>query len=594
MIKLDSLRRPLAHRRFVWLLVFLALLLTLPSLWTGLWADDYFHCILLTGNDPLGFQNEPTLDIFRFLDGDPVTTGRMMDAGVAPWWTLPEIKASFFRPLTAVTHWLDYSLWPASPELMHLHSLLWFAALVVAVSALYRLTITPAWIAGLAALLYAVDDARGMPVAWLANRNALIATLLGVLVLIAYIRWRRDGWRWGTWLGPALLIAALAAAEAAIAVGAYLAAYALTLDRGSWLQRFLRLAPYAVIVAVWWPAHHWLGYGTSGSGLYIDPSHEPLQLIQAIVERAPILLLAQIGVPSSSYYALTTDPNGILLWWLLALAVLLVLAAIARPLLKRDPVTRFWIIGMLLAVIPICSTFPHDRLLFFVGLGGMGLVAQLIARPAEYSGRRWYGLVLIVLIGIHMVIAPLNLPLNAWTVRMMDRIMDEDAMAIPGSPEVADQDLIMVNPPIPFLAGYYPVLRGAAQQPIPAHTRILAPGSEPLAIARLDLHSLHIRPARGFISGAMDTLMRSPAYPMQLGDRVELTGMSVEITDLTDDHRPAEAVFRFDRPLDDPSLIWLHWQDGYPVRFTPPPIGVTINLEPQQTLQVSRLLGAQE
>jgi hypothetical protein len=594
MIRIDSFRRLLAHRHSVWLLVVLALLLTLPSLWTGLWADDYYHCILLTGNDPLGFQNQPTLDIFRFLDGDPVVTGRLMDAGAAPWWTLPEIKASFYRPLTALTHWLDYSLWPATPELMHLQSLLWSAALVVAVTALYRLTISPAWVAGLAALLYAVDDARGLPVAWLANRNAVIAALLGVLVLIAYIRWRRDGWRWGAWLGPALLIAALAAAEAAIAVGAYLAAFALTLDRGSWLKRFLPLAPHAVIVAIWWPAHHWLGYGTSGSGLYIDPSHEPLQLLQAIVERAPVLLLAQIGAPSSSYYALTTNPRAILIWWLLALVVLLVMAAIVRPLLKRDPVTRFWIIGMLLAVIPICSTFPHDRLLFFVGLGGMGLVAQLIARPAEYSGRRWYGLVLVTLIGLHLVIAPLYLPLNAWTVRMMDRVMTEDALALAVSPEVADQELIMVNPPIPFLAGYYPVLRGAARQPIPAHTRILAPGSEPLAIERLDLHSLRVRPANGFISGAMDTLMRSPAYPMQSGERVELTGMSVEITELTGDHRPAEAVFRFDRPLDDLSLIWLHWQDGYPVSFTPPPIGATINLEAQQTLQLSRLLGSEK
>ncbi|MGH9462952.1 MAG: hypothetical protein ACRD1X_17200 [Vicinamibacteria bacterium] len=35
---------------------------------------------------------------------------------------------------------------------------------------------------------------------------------------------------------------------------------------------------------------------------------------------------------------------------------------------------------MLLAVVPITAGFPHDRLLFFVGIGGMALLAMLLVR----------------------------------------------------------------------------------------------------------------------------------------------------------------------------------------------------------------------
>jgi hypothetical protein len=52
------------------------------------------------------------------------------------------------------------------------------------------------------------------------------------------------------------------------------------------------------------------------------------------------------------------------------------------------------------------------------------------------------------------------------------------------------------------------------------------------------------------------------------------------VTALTADGRPAEARFRFDRPLDDPSLRWLRWEDGVYVRFEPPPVGEKVTLPP--------------
>ena len=65
-----------------------------------------------------------------------------------------------------------------------------------------------------------------------ASYTTSIALTLAIPVLLLHDRWRREGWRPGAWLGPLVLGVALLAGESALAIGAYLAAYALHLDRG--------------------------------------------------------------------------------------------------------------------------------------------------------------------------------------------------------------------------------------------------------------------------------------------------------------------------------------------------------------------------
>jgi hypothetical protein len=54
--------------------------------------------------------------------------------------------------------------------------------------------------------------------------------------------------------------------------------------------------------------------------------------------------------------------------------------------------------------------------------------------------------------------------------------------------------------------------------------------------------------------------------------------MTVEITELTADGRPAEALFEFPFRLEDPELKWLKWEDGIYVPFDLPQVGTTLSL----------------
>jgi hypothetical protein len=148
------------------------------------------------------------MDLHMTVPGNPEANARMVDVGLLPWWTTPDLRIAFFRPLAALTHWLDYRLWPDSAPLMHAHSLLWAALCVAAGTLLYRRLVAPdsPMVAGVAAYLFAIDSARGGAMSSLAIRNALIALFFGVLTVLAHVRWRQWGWRSGGVVAPALLV----------------------------------------------------------------------------------------------------------------------------------------------------------------------------------------------------------------------------------------------------------------------------------------------------------------------------------------------------------------------------------------------------
>jgi hypothetical protein len=585
-------RRILTHRFFPLYIALLAVILTLPSLNAGLLVDDYHHKLLMTGsNSPIRILDSP-IDMFNFFNGDPERISELMDYGFLPWWTYDKIKGAFWRPLASITHWLDYTLWPDTPPLMHLQSLLWYGALVMAVAFLYRRFEAAPLIAGLAALLYAIDDAHGTPVGFLANRNALMATLFGVLAIIAHDKWRRNNWRFGILAGPVLLVASLLTAEAGISTCAYLAAYMFFIDRSSWHQRIISMIPYVSVVIVWRFLWTHLGYGMENVGVYVDPLSEPLRFAFALKDRAPFLLLGQLALPPSDITMMLPPWYSIPLWRG-ALIFLGFLAFVFTPLLRKDGTARFWAMGMLLSILPICATFPSDRLLTFVGIGAMGLVSQLLFvvfgetqyRPKPIFWRIPATILAVIFILAHLIIAPPALAFRAANPMMPKKIIKKLSINKPLDSSVRNQDLIIVNPPLAFVVMTSTVLWESDFQFMPRRLRVLTSSLlRPVKIYRPDSNTLVIQPEYGYYPWVLDALFRHEKHPFSIGDRVELTDMTVEILELTGDNRPAKAAFTFAVPLEDPSLRWLQYKDGSFVPFTPPAIGETVVLQSEKLL----------
>lgn len=555
----------------------------LPALRLGIVGDDYFHRLMLLGVEPFA-QGSPLMTLFTFFHGAE-GNAPLIEIGVMPWWAEPEVTAAFFRPLTAATHMLDYALFPDLFWLQHLHSLLWFALGVGLVATLYRRLLPTPAVAGLAALLFAVEDAHAIPVAWLANRNALVALVFGVAALLLHVKWRQTSER--KWLPAALLAACLglAAGEAALGALAYVAAWQGLVDGPGWRRRLTGLAPWVGLGLVYIALYGALGYGASHSGLYVDPGADPLRFGAALLERWPLLMAAQwFSAPVDVWLFLPRGPQ-------LAMSgaaglALLGVTWLLWELLRSSPMARFWAAGMVLCLVPPCGAFPLDRLVLFAGIGAFALLALLGDRalalltvePAGGASRdprrlvRWSVVALLVL---HGPIAMVSLPLRVQMLESMGNIFSLGAAAGPTDAGVVDQTFVFVTGSELPVAYTIPT-RVAEGRPAPRRVAQLASMISDNTVSRPDERSLTIEPDGGFLAAMMDTLTRHPEDRFEQGERIERVDFVAHVDAITDDGRPARVTFRFEVPLEDPTLVWLAFVDGAPVTFDLPAVGETV------------------
>lgn len=580
---LDRLKRLLASPRFPWIAAALAVVLFLPTLDVGLMMDDYLHRVTYEG----GFQivPRPNWDLFRFVGPDRAEFAATRDFGAIPWWAPQDHKLAFFRPISGMSHWFDYHFFPDHPGVMHAENVLLFAGMVVFAGLLYRRFMAPAWAAGLATLLFAWDDAHSFVVVWIANRNALFAGLFGLLALWLHDRRRRDGARAAGVLAPVALALGLLSGEAALAALGYLGAYALFLDDEAPRERLKSLVPHVVVGALWAAVYKVLGYGAAGNGFYIDPGSEPVAFALAAVKRLPILLLAQFGLPPADIWAQTTETKVAPL--LAAAAVLAGLGVVFARVLRKDRTCLFFATGMLFSLIPVCATWPNDRLLLFSSFGAFGLIATFLSRAfaverpgPRFSARAVAGLMVL----IHVILAPLLLPVRARTVgHLLHAYIENAARTLP---ESTAKTYVVVNAPDPLTAGiagsvhYYRAVPKPLLSSLP-HLRLLAVVAEgDEIIERIDDHTLSLIATKGLFHDPLSQVFRSPSLPFHTGDVVNEKGMRVEIMEVDDKGFPQRVQFRFDAPLDDPSMIWITWQHQGFVLFKPPAQGEKVTLGP--------------
>lgn len=527
---------------------------------------------------------------------------RLRAYGALPWWTCENYRVAFWRPVASFTHWLDYRLFPGSFALMHVHSILWFAAVVSAVAVLYRRLIGVGWAAGLAGLLFVLDDSSYFPTMWVANRNLLLSLFFGILAILVHDRWRGQGWKPGAAIAPLCLLASVLSAEAGVATFAYLFAYEVALQRRPWRRRGFALIPALAVIVLWRVAYNLQGYGADGGEFYFDPGREPVAYALAVLRRAPFLLAGQwTTVPPDLYGFLPPTSKG-LMWLLLAAATVLIPVALL-PFLRANRRARFWLVGMYVAVLPFCATIPMSRSLLFAAIGGFGLVAEVLAdwvRRADWVLRlgRGRGLVhaLVILFALaHLPWAAVTRASAAKVATIMEeRVATTAVLASAGC--LADQDLVVVNAPNPVSFLYDPYKIAWNGEPLPQGIRILSPGYNAVTVARTGPRRLVVRVARDSLLDCqrgkrMDFVffyrylsdVRGTGHPLLAGQRIRVPRMDVEVLAVDERGFPVETAYDFDVPLEDASLKWLFWDwEAEKTRsykpFVVPPIGGTVEL----------------
>lgn len=557
------IRRFCAHERAPLLAALLSTLICLPALRTGFFVDDWIHRLKIQGARGWEAQRHPALELFDFMKPGS-TNDLLVDQGILPWYSHPEVRAALFRPLSSATHLLDWSLFGDFAVMHHVHNLMWWFLGALFVGLLLKRSVGGG-AAALATLLYVVDDAHAMPIAWVANRNALICLAFGAATVWTHLRWSRGE---GPIAIPLVLTAVgLFAGEAMLGGLAYVVAWQLSEER-PWRQRLLPIAPYAALVVAWRALYSGLGYGASGSGLYIDPARQPLDFLQAVFERGPILLLTQtFQVPVDLWILLPREAHLALSAAGMATCALLVW--LFWPL-RGDRRARFLALGMVGSLVPLCAAFPMDRLLVFAGIGFFGLLAL-----------RWEhgrGRLMVLLLFLAGPWSALMLPLRAGTVDLvMEGLVETPLETIEIGPSAPDETWIFVNGH-EFTTFYAPVVPAVRGEPAPGRIGLLATSNRDVHVERLDGNTLRLEVDGGWLLSAGERIARDTT-PFSVGEEVRRPGFLARVLRITEDGRPATVEFVFDEVLEHPSTRFLYFDEGRIVPFEPPAEGEVHTLE---------------
>ncbi|OJT27504.1 hypothetical protein BO221_05925 [Archangium sp. Cb G35] len=579
----SSSKRWFDSPRALWVSLAVALVLALPTLGMGFALDDNLHLLIFEGRWPLGSP----MDLFRFAGGDPEGMRRIVQEGPYPWWTLPELKIAFWRPLSSALETLDYRLFGRNAVGYHVHSVLWYLGVVALFGALLR-RVMPGSLAVFALLLFVVDDSHLLPVGWISNRNALVSTALALVGLWMHLEWREGGRRWALPLSLLALAVSLTAGESALGVFAYVLAYELSGARGTVVERLRAVAPAAVLAVVYLGVYKALGYGAYGSAMYLDPVGEPGRYLVAALGHVPALIGGLLGVPVDLWGINPASRPALVALGVAGLGVLVVLVRSAWPGLSEEERRhcRWLSAGALLSLLPVTSSMPMGRLLFVPSLGASVLLAVVLRHAWRSRARGWrprgVAVAGAVLVLFHLVLAPLSWPVMPMMIRQLG--VDSEQMAQKVRRELdparlASQRVVVLDARDVGVLLYVPVQWALQGQEMPRSWWPLSLVREPPIVTRTGPNALALELPRGghFLATEAEQMLRSPEHMLARGAEVKLEGMRVTVL-ASDAQGPTRLGFEFDVPLEDPSLVFLHWREGTLRRFTPPSEGTRVDL----------------
>jgi len=570
--------------------VLIVLGLTLPLIpQSFFYGDDYIQIGTLDGVFDR-FGSAP-FDLYRFSDGTLESWNRQIENGPIPWFSHPEMKTHFFRPVSSGLLALDHAAFGLNAWAYRIQAILWYLLVVLAFAALARRLIplgTSAWHPAvvLALFIFAASDSHWVNVLWTAGRWVLVATAFALLACVAHLRWRSEGWRPGRYLSLLLAVMALLAGEVALAALAYLFALEIIMGEGGARGRARALAPFIVLLGAYVTLYMSLGFGAMATDDYVNPLAHPVGYFSQLTGR----LLAMCGelflwfpaslwnVESLRGQITIAGATGVAF-----MAVLLIPVYTASSASIRVAANRL-LLGTLGALLVLATGSPGSRNLIvpFIGtasLLGLALYHWWTVFRCKRGVVRWAAVLVCLGAGvIHLGVAPYrwfsqpsqfaaSAEAQARMIRTLD-VADED---------VPDQRTVFLT--MHFSAcwqGYFQ--RTFERLPMPAAWWTISAADCEHRYSRSGPGQLVLETVGGeMMSTWLESVIRSASKPIEKGETFELRGLRVDVLEVGD-QGPTRVRFTFDRNLDEPSLRFMAVQDGELRHVELPKVGESLTL----------------
>lgn len=544
----------------------------------GFYIDDYAIQAGLSGRWPDG---PAAWDLYRFTYLDEAHNRAAIAASELPWWSVPTIKLHLVRPLASLSFVLDTKVFGSANSLgWHLHSIAWYLLLVHLVGAVLR-RLLPRGTANLAMLIYGLATAHFFAYAWIACRHMTMAAAIGMLGIYALVRAQR----YANVAFAASLAVSLLAGETGIGVAVFgLVFLVATSERGARLALARRVAPTAIVLALWFAFYVAMGGGAAHSDGYIDPASAPARFALKAAKMLPVMLAnATFGVPAETVSAFPAPPFVVL--GLVATAFVGAMWRGARAAMADEEKRALpWLaVGAVLATIPSLGGFPGGRILLVPDIGFAALFAVLVRRGwarIEGDGRsgivaRRAGVSLLCL--VHLVAAPVldlgNTPFNARVGRDLEALVQTiDVEDVPSR----GVRLFVMGGSDPLVTMYPPIVALVTSEKLRERVRcwsVISATKSPHELRRIGPRTIRVRPTSGrMLDGPFEALYRSKDDPLHAGDEVRQCDVVYRVM-AVEDGRPIELELDFDVPLEDPGVRLLRWTGSRFERLSAPETG---------------------
>jgi hypothetical protein len=234
-----------------------------------------------------------------------------------------------------------------------------------------------------------------------------------------------------------------------------------------------------------------------------------------------------------------------------------------------------------------------------VGLGGLGLVAQLlggregnrhlVGDPGEaFWTRGAVRNLALFFAGVHLFLAPVMLPAKVLTLGLVGDGFDNGARSINRAGPLKGRTLVFVNGPDFFFTAWTPLIRRQLGLDVPKQLRILSTTYSSVTVTRVDARTLHLSAPGGLFTSPFGSLLQSPRRPPRAGQSYHATEIEIRVERTNAAGRPVELTCRFPRDLDrsdpgpgdpGPPYTLTAWHRGGYRPFVPPSLGKSVELE---------------
>ena len=142
--------------------------------------------------------------------------------------------------------------------------------------------------------------------------------------------------------------------------------------------------------------------------------------------------------------------------------------------------------------------------------------------------------------------------------------------------DVSSCDVVVVNSPSPLFLVGLPAKTALEGRGAPRSLRVLAPAFSPLKVTRTGDKTLEVRAITGSLLfwerpkkiwrhfilflQEFNTIFRERSKGFEVGERVELDRLAIEVKAVDGDGQPVAVEYTFDVSPDDPSMRWFVWE----------------------------------